>query len=188
LIQNSNEVNVNTEEGVPAGWTYNPSDWRKRVPLILGACCGFCIASYLALYQSGIMKQVWEPFFGSGSLTVLNSPVSTLLPIPDAAVGALFYLADIIAGSIGGKTRWQTKPWVVICFGCAVLGLGGASIVLVILQPIKYHAWCTLCLCSALTSILLVGPAMAEILATLQHLGRVKRCGLSLWRNFWGVA
>lgn len=175
------------EPGAPPGWSYNPSHWPERWPVLGLALLGFTIAGYLALYQWGIFGQVWEPFFGSGSFRVLHSGVSRLLPIPDAALGALGYLADAVTGVIGGRERWRTMPWIVIIFGITVGSLGLGSITLVILQPVLFHAWCTLCLASALISVCLIGPAMDEVLATLQHLKRERARGISPWQAFWGV-
>ncbi|MGN6386188.1 MAG: vitamin K epoxide reductase family protein [Verrucomicrobiota bacterium] len=169
----------------PPGWSYNPSTWGERIPLMLVALSGFCIAGYLASYQWRIVKWVWDPFFPTGSQTVLNSPISTLLPIPDAAVGALGYLVDVITGVIGGTSRWRTMPWIVVCFGFAVGPLGLVSLLLVILQPVKYQAWCSLCLSSAFISILMIGPAMDEVLASLQYLRHQK--DKTFWRAFWGL-
>lgn len=92
---------------------------------------GFAIASYLSLYQLRVFTTVWEPFFGSGSEKILNSGVSRILPIPDAALGALGYLADAVTGLIGGTRRWRAMPWIVIVFGLAVGPLGAISILLV---------------------------------------------------------
>jgi hypothetical protein len=131
---------------------------------------------------------VWEPFFGHGSTVVLNSPVSRLLPIPDAALGATGYLLDAVTGAIGSTDRWRTMPWIVIIFGVAVGPLGAVSVLLVILQPIMFHAWCTLCLASAVVSVLMIGPAMDELLASLQYLRREHARGRSLWRSIWGLA
>jgi uncharacterized membrane protein len=154
----------------PGGWSYNPSAWSERLPIVALAAGGFGIASYLALYQWRAIDTVWEPFFGRGSVTVLNSGVSRILPIPDAALGALGYLADAVTGMIGGRDRWRRLPWIVILFGLAVGPLGAISILLVILQPVLYESWCTLCLASALISVLMIGPAMDETLASLQYL------------------
>ncbi|HVL89630.1 MAG TPA: vitamin K epoxide reductase family protein [Actinomycetota bacterium] len=96
-----------------------------------------------------VLDSVWEPFFGDGSEVILNSRVSHLLPIPDAALGAIGYLADAGTGAIGGKDRWRTMPWIVIVFGLAVGPFGAVSILLVVLQPVMFDAWCTLCLASA---------------------------------------
>jgi hypothetical protein len=170
----------------PPGWEYNPSTWGQRLPLVGMAALGFVIAGYLALYQLGVINVVWEPFFGDGSQRVLNSSISRVLPIPDAAVGALGYLADAVSGGIGGRQRWRTSPWLVILFGLAVGPLGAVSIALVILQPVVFGAWCTLCLGSALISLIMIGPAMDEVLASLQHLRRASRQG-STWRAFWGI-
>lgn len=58
---------------IPQGWSYNPSEWSQRLPIVYLAVCGFGIALYLALYQWGVIAAVWEPFFGHGSRTILDS-------------------------------------------------------------------------------------------------------------------
>jgi uncharacterized membrane protein len=175
-------------EHIPPGWGDNPSSWPQRLPIIALALIGFCVAGYLALYQLGVFPIVFEPFFGSGSRIILHSSVSRLLPIPDAALGALGYLLDAVTGAIGGRGRWRTLPWIVIIFSLAVGPLGAVSITLVILQPVLFHAWCTLCLASALISTIMIGPAMDEMLASLQYLKRVHTEGHSVWRAFWGLS
>lgn len=149
------------------------------------AIVGLGVAGYLALYQFGVLKQVWEPWFGSGSRTVLNSFLSHLLPIPDAALGALAYLVDAVTGIIGGQARWRTMPWMVILFGIAVGPLGLISVLLVMSQPMLLHAWCTLCLFSAFISLIMIGPAMDEVLASLQFLRRAHEQNRSVWKTFW---
>lgn len=170
----------------PPGWDYNPSAWSQRIPVVALAAAAFAIATWLALYQWRLVDGVWEPFFGDGSLVILNSWVSELLPIPDAALGALSYAADAAAGVIGGRDRWRTMPWIVIVLGVAVGPLGAVSVLLVILQPVLFDAWCTLCLVSALLSVLMIGPSMDEVLASLQHLRRERAAGVGLWRAFLG--
>jgi uncharacterized membrane protein len=174
------------ERHTPPGWTYNPSRWSERIPVLLIAMLGCGIATYLALYQLEVFSQVWEPFFGSGSRTILHSSVSRLLPIPDAALGAFGYALDAFCGVVGGRERWRTMPWIVLLFGIAVGPLGLVSILLVIAQPVAFHAWCTLCLTSAFLSVCMIGPAMDEILASLQYLKREHACGHSVWHAFWG--
>jgi hypothetical protein len=44
-----------------------------------------------------------------------------------------------------------------------------------------------LCLASGIVSVLMIGPAMDETLASLQHLKRVKQRGGSTWRAYWGA-
>ncbi|HEX2194331.1 MAG TPA: vitamin K epoxide reductase family protein, partial [Candidatus Limnocylindria bacterium] len=130
---------------------------------------------------------VWEPFFGDGSRVILNSSISHLLPVPDAALGAFGYLLDAVTGVIGGRQRWRTMPWMVIIFGLAVGPLGAVSLLLVIFQPVLFDAWCTLCLASAVISILMIGPALDEFLASLQYLKAESSRGRSAWRAFWGL-
>jgi hypothetical protein len=176
------------DSDVPPGWDYNPSTWAQRTPIIVLSLVGIAIASYLTLYQLGLIATVWEPFFGEGSHRILTSWVSQLLhPLPDAGLGALSYLVDAITGVIGGRRRWQTMPWMVILFGLAVGPLGVVSVTLVILQPVLFDSWCTLCLASGLVSVLMIGPAMDEMLASLQHLKRERQRGHSTWQAFWGM-
>jgi uncharacterized membrane protein len=174
------------KNAVPPGWDANPSSWGQRAPIIVLALIGFAVASYLALYQWGVLTNVWEPFFDDGSRVILSSSISHILPIPDAALGAFGYLLDAVTGVVGSRVRWRTMPWIVIVFGLAVGPLGAMSILLVIFQPVLFDAWCTLCLASALISVLMIGPAVDEILASLQHLKRLKLQGDSVADAFWG--
>lgn len=174
------------DRNIPPGWKYNPASWPQRIPIIMLAFAGFVIATYLALYQVGVFPNVWEPFFGLGSITILNSPVSEALVIPDAALGAFGYLVDAIAGAVGSSRRWRSMPWIVVVFGLAVGPLGFVSIMLVVFQPVLFDSWCTLCLASAVISVVMIGPAMDEFLASLQYLKRVKKAGISVWKAFWG--
>ncbi|MGQ0645899.1 MAG: vitamin K epoxide reductase family protein, partial [Elusimicrobiota bacterium] len=89
---------------------------------------------------------------------------------------------------IGGRRRWETMPWMVLVFGVAVGPLGGVGILLVILQPVMFDAWCTLCLASTAVSVVLISPTLDEVLATLQYMKREKARGRPLGRVFWGRA
>ena len=179
-----------TDSNAPPGWSYNPAAWGQRLPIAAAAVVGFLIAGYLWLYQWRVLDTVFEPFFGDGSRVVLRESAvanrtEQYLGLPDAALGALGYLADAVAAVVGGPRRWRTMPWVVVLFGVFVGPLGAISVGLVILQPFV-GGWCTLCLLTAFISVLLIGPAMDEVLASLQYLARVRRAGGSAWRAFWG--
>ncbi len=152
----------------PAGWVYNPSAWSQRVPIALLALVGFGIAGWLTLFQVGVLPGIWEPFFGTGSRTILTSRVSHVLPIPDAALGALGYLADAVFGLIGGTARWRRMPWVVVVFAIAVIPFGLTSLLLFILQPTLFDTWCTLCLLSVAISLTMVPYAWDEFVASWQ--------------------
>ena len=173
-------------ENIPPGWDYNPSSWSQRIPLIIVALAGFLIALYLGLYQVKMFPTVWDPFFDNGSERVLNSFISEAFPVPDALLGAFGYVLDVVTGIIGKTNRWKTMPWIVILFGIAVGPLGLVSVVLVIFQPVLVGAWCTLCIITAILSVIMIGPAIDELLASLQNLQRVKRSGYSVWKAFWG--
>lgn len=176
-----------SETAIPPGWDDNPSAWSERLPIVALATVGFLIAGYMALYQFDLLPTVWDPFFGDGTRQVLTSHISEAFPLPDAFLGALGYLLDAVSGSIGGTDRWRSMPWIVIVFGIAVGPLGLVSLALVMLQPLAVDAWCTLCLVTAVISVVMIGPAMDEILASLQHLRRQVLEGRPFWRVFFGL-
>ncbi len=148
----------------------NPSAWSERVVILLLAAAGFVIASYLALYQLQVIPHVWDPLFRNGSRKVLHSPISRMLPVPDASLGAAGYLAEFVTGAIGGAERWRRLPWVVLAYGAIVAAAAVAAAVLAISQPLLVHAGCTLCLVSAAISLIIAWLARSEIFASVAHL------------------
>jgi hypothetical protein len=74
---------------VPPGWDYNPSAWRERLPVLLLGLAGLAVASYLALFQLGVLAEVWEPFFGKApaSRTARNAWFSPFFARPGASCG-----------------------------------------------------------------------------------------------------
>ncbi len=151
------------------------------------------VATYMALYQWRLISDVWDPIFGEQSRHVLDSAVSERMRgwfrIPDAALGALAYLGDIIFCLAGSTRRWQYRPWMVILFGIDVIPLGIVSAVLMILQGTVVGAWCFLCLVTAVISLMLVLLAYDEVWSCLLYLSRVWRKTYNwrvLWNVFWG--
>jgi hypothetical protein len=168
---------------IPPAWDENPTAWPKRLSLAARAFVGFAIAGYLTLYQFGVFPAVWDPFFLNGSPKVLGFTY----PFPDAALGVLAYLTEIVLSFIGGQARWRTMPWASIALGF-IVGFGAVvSVVLMIVQPVFVGAWCTLCLASAFVSFTVAGPGLAELLASLQHLRRVCAEGGPVWHSLWGL-
>ena len=171
--------------GTPPGWTYNPSTAGQRIPIMLLAFIGYLGSRYLAAYQLGHIEIVWDPFFEGDTAKVLTSDISKAFPISDAGLGALTYLLDVIAACIGGRDRWRSLPWAVILFGLMIIPSGVTSITLVMLQPIGVGAWCTICLFTAFIMLIMVPPAVDEVLASVQFLIRRKKAGDSFWKVFW---
>ena len=139
----------------------------------------------MAAFQLGHILYPWDPFFGDSTRRVLTSDISKAFPVSDAGLGALSYLLDALAGLIGGRQRWRTMPWMVVLFGFFIIPPGVTSIVLVILQPVSIGAWCTLCLTASVVMLLMVSPALDEVIATGQFLLRTKREGGNVWRALW---
>jgi hypothetical protein len=170
---------------LPPGWSYNPSAWAQRAPIIALGFVGFSIARCMTAYQLGILPSMWDPFFGHGTEAVLTSKVSRAWPVPDAGLGAVTYLLEVLMGFMGDGRRWRTMPWMVAGFGVIVVPLGIVSITLVILQPLAVGAWCSPCLATAAAMLFMIPLSLDEIVAMVQLLAKERREGQSLWRLFW---
>ncbi|HKJ79784.1 MAG TPA: vitamin K epoxide reductase family protein, partial [Prolixibacteraceae bacterium] len=170
---------------VPEGWTYNPSSWPERIPVVILGWLGFVTARYLTGYQLGFSDNIWDPFFGDGTKQILTSSVSKSFPVSDAGLGAFAYILDVVTGLAGRTGRWRTMPWVVLIFGFLVIPLGIVSLTLVILQPVVVGSWCTACLFSALITVGMIPFTFDEVLASVQFLWKKKQEGKSLWHTFW---
>lgn len=182
-------------EAIAPPWDYNPSAWRQRVHICILAGVAFFIAAYMALYQWRLIDSVWDPVFGDQSQRVLDSDVSETmrrwLGMPDAALGAIAYLGDVIYGLAGSTRRWQYRPWMTILFGIDVIPLGIVSSILVVLQGSVVGYWCFLCLVTAAISLVLVYWAYDEVWSCLLYLRRVWRQTRDprlLWDVIWGKA
>lgn len=176
---------------IPPGWSYNPSAWTQRVPIVALALVGLYVSRYLAGYQLGHVDHVWEPFFAglpgdprNGTEQIITSSVSEAWPVSDAALGGYTYMLEIITGIIGSRARWRTMPWLVLLFGLLVVPLGIVSITFVIIQPIVIGTWSTLALIGAAAMLLQIPYSLDELLAVLQFLRRRMKAGKSLLRVF----
>ncbi len=158
-----------SDASIPAGWHHDPSGWASRLPAALVALLGCAIATYLTLYQVDIIPHVWEPFFGDGSRQILKeSAIARILPVPDASLGAAAYFIEALSEAIGGTQRWRTWPMAVFGTGLVAAGLGVAAIVLVACQAWWFHAYCTLCLCSAACSLIVAVLVAPEVWAAVK--------------------
>lgn len=177
-------------EVTPPGWSYNPSSWAQRSLLIALGFAGLVTSRYLAAFQLGYIKSVWDPFFGftSGTEPVLNSAMSHHWPISDAALGTVAYSFEFLMGFMGSKARWRTMPWMVAMFGILVIPLGVCHIALVMSQPVVVHHWSTLALLAAAVMLPMITLTVDEVVAMGQHvrdaIHRGDRGG-SAWKVFW---
>jgi uncharacterized membrane protein len=96
---------------------------------------------------------------------VLTSQLSQSLPVPDAALGAVAYLAEAVLTALGTPDR----PWVVLAAGVVAAGLGLAALGLVAAQVLLVGAFCTLCLVSAALSLAIVGLVAPEVRGALDR-------------------
>lgn len=170
---------------VPFEWSYSPSTWLQRAPILTLAFFSFFMSRYMAAYQLGHISWAWDPIFGDGTVRVLSSTVSKMFPVSDAGLGAYTYLVELLSGFMGDASRWRTMPWMVAIFGVVVVPLGVVSVFLIILQPVVVGAWCTFCLLSALFMLIMVALSLDEVIAMLLFMWQSHKTGKSLWRTFW---
>ena len=175
---------------VPPGWTYSPSTYLQRLPMIALGLIGFVLARILAAYQLGHVDWIWEPFFAgnatrNGSEFIVTSDVSKAWPVADGGLGAVIYMFEVLMGIMGGRARWRTMPWMVVLFGIAVVPLGVISIYFIIIQPIVIGTYCTLCLVTALGMLIMIPFSLDELVAMGQFLLANTRRGRPFWRAFF---
>lgn len=173
-----------TGPDIPPGWRYSPSTWTQRIPIIALAFVGLYISRYLAAYQLGHTDAAWDPFFGDGTERIITSEVSKAWPVPDAGLGALTYMLEILTGIVGGRARWRTMPWLVVLFGVMIVPLGAVSIFFIIIQPIVIGTWCSLCLVAAAAMLLQIPYSVDELVASGQFLLDRRRRGKSVLLAF----
>lgn len=178
------------ESTIPAGWTYSPSSWPQRLPIIMLGFFGFLIARYLAAYQLGHVDSAWDPFFvgpgaQNGTEYIITSDVSKAWPIADAGLGATAYMIEALMGAMGSAKRWRTMPWMVAFFFILVVPLGGVSIFFIIIQPIILGTYCTLCLIQAFAMLVMIPLAIDEVVAMGQYMRRSYKDGRPLVRTFF---
>jgi uncharacterized membrane protein len=142
------------------------------------AVLGAGVASSLALYQTRVTPGVWDPLFGaSSSEAVLRSRLSRALPVPDAAVCTLAYVAETALAVIAGSDHQRPRPWLIIAFGGSIAVVAAAGAMLVLVQLVLVHALCMLCLASAAISWINLGLGHADVAASLRFVthARVRR-------------
>ncbi|MEX3315462.1 NAD-dependent epimerase/dehydratase family protein [Sulfitobacter sp. PS-8MA] len=175
---------------IPPGWTYCPSTYVQRLPIIALGVIGFLLSRILSAYQLGHIDGIWEPFFASpsalnGSEYIVTSDVSKAWPIADGGLGAMSYMFEILMGVMGSRLRWRTMPWMVALFGIVVGPLGVISIYFIIIQPIAIGTYCTICLLAAAAMLVMIPFSLDEIVAMVQFLIWNTRRGRPFWRAFF---
>lgn len=179
-------------KSIPPGWTYSPATYAQRLPIVLMGLIGLLISRMLTAYQLGHIDTAWEPFFAgsaadpkNGTEEIITSYVSDMWPIPDAGLGAISYLLEILMAVMGTRDRWRTMPWMVTFFGILVIPLGVTSIYFIIIQPVLLGTWSTPALIAALAMLVMIPFAIDEVIAMGQYVYWSKRRGRPLIRTFF---
>ncbi len=177
---------------IPPGWTYCPSTAAQRLPIAVMGLLGLLISRHLTAYQFGHIDYVWEPFFSgsaadprNGTEEIITSYVSKAWPIPDAGLGAVSYLLEILMAVMGTRDRWRTMPWMVSFLAILVVPLGVTSIYFIVIQPVLLGTWSTLALLAALAMLIMIPFMLDEVVAMVQFLIWARRRGKPFIRTFF---
>ena len=178
------------ETDTPPGWSYCPSTYLQRVPIIALGLIGLVLSRILTAYQLGHIDAVWEPFFNvpgplNGTEHIITSDMSKAWPVADGGVGTITYMIEILMGAMGGRARWRTMPWMVLLFGIVVVPLGVVSIYFIIAQPIVIGTYCTLCIAAGVAMLVMIPYSLDELVAMGQFMVLNTRRGRPFWRAFF---
>jgi hypothetical protein len=166
--------------GWPPGWSYSPSSARQRVAVVLAAFAGLAVTAYLGLLRRGAALPAWEPLFRAGPHPGRWAAAMEGVP------GVVLWLALAVTSISGGGRRWKTLPWMVLLSGAAAVLLALCGTLTAALEAVR-QSGCTLCLAAAAAAVLVTGPVLAEVLATLQSIRRQRRRRVPLWRALLGL-
>ena len=126
---------------------------EKEWPWVMGlAAAGALDSLYLLLFQTGKVKRLVCPAFGSGCEQVAGSPHAFPARIPDAVFGVAGYTAAGLTAAAISRTTGEARRTLAktaLAGSAAALGL---SAYLTYAQPKRTGAWCFWCLLSAVTS------------------------------------
>ena len=177
------------KNAIPPGWTYSPSTWLQRLPIIALGLFGFFIARYLAAYQLGHVNAVWDPLFDgalarNGTEHIITSDMSKAWPVADAGLGASAFLLEALMAAMGAATRWRTMPWMVSLFFILVVPLGGVGLLLILMQPVIIGTYCTWCLIAGFAMVIMIPLVLDEAVAMVQYMARSLRAGQPFLRTF----
>lgn len=132
----------------------------RRMLTALIALVGLFVAFYLALYKAGVIGTL---ACGTGGCeTVQLSKWATLLGMPVANWGVLYYAAVFAIAFAATTERWGSVP----ATSLALLLLTGWGVLfsawLTYLELFVIHAICRYCVVSACIALLLFGMAVAD--------------------------
>lgn len=171
---------------MPPGWSYSPSSWPQRAPMIALGFAGWLVSRYLGAFQLGYLSSAWDPIFGEGTRQVLNSNLSHTWPISDGGLGAISYTFEFLMGFMGSSARWRTMPWMVLFFGVLVVPLGLTHVFLISSMPVMVGHWCMLCVLAAFIMLPMIPLTLDEVTAMCQFMYKaVKTEGKPFWHTFW---
>src|SRR4051794_26966527 len=109
--------------------------------LIALALTGVAISTYLALFELGAVRHVWDPLFADGSERVLRSAPARALPVPDALLGVFGYALEVVLLIGVLASGPPARGRLTILLGAVATVALVASIGLVVLQAVVVGAW-----------------------------------------------
>jgi len=170
---------------VPLGWNYNPASWSQRLPVTVLALAGFTLSTWFALYAPVGFSPLLSFLTFSPRFHFVSLNLRRLVPSPEMGFSAFGFLLQIVGSLVGNTRRWRIRPYWVVALGLALLLLAAFNVSQTALECVFTDRWCLAPLLAAIISILMIGPAMDEVLASLQHFKRTRHANKHKWLFFW---
>jgi uncharacterized membrane protein len=149
------------------------SKFRNHRRAISALCvAGITDSTYLFLFQTGTIRHLACPFFGSGCERISSSKTAHPFGIPDAIFGVAGYTALLAVTRMGSRARNQTQPLLPLLAHAGGTLAFGTSLYLTWRQRVEFHTFCFWCLTSAAISTAIYPLTWPEARAawnTLQH-------------------
>ncbi|BDI34057.1 hypothetical protein CCAX7_61080 [Capsulimonas corticalis] len=134
------------------------------------------VMGIISLFQMGILKHVPEiPLPGEDGDKINGSPQAyELLQTPDAVLAVGSYAATAGLAAMGPPDRAKALPLAAFFMGVKAIADAAFAIKLLIDQPVKYSAYCALCVTGALGTLAAAPLAWPEARAAWDHIRESK--------------
>jgi len=147
--------------------TESSPDLRRRRGVVALSLTASAAMGLIALYQTGIIKQIPEPPLPLLNAEKVNGSAQAYrkFAAPDAVLGLGSYAATMTLASIGGKDRVHEMPLLPLALAAKVAFDVANAAKLTVDQWTKHRAFCIWCLIAASATFAMAPLVVPEAIA-----------------------
>ena len=147
--------------------TSRDADLQRRRKIMLLSAIGVADFAFLSLYQAGAINRLPEfPLKAFDSNKVNAAPDAYRMGVPDAAVSALLYAANLVLSSAGGTETSGRKTVFDAALGITVLANAAGALYYLADMTKKQKKVCPYCIAGAvinLASAAVIAPIVRNV-------------------------